>query len=190
MSVGYRLSRIVTRGGDGGVTGLADGTRLAKDDPRLECQGELDELNCHLGVLLAMDVPAALRPCLEEVQHTLFDLGGDLSLPDRRSVGQAQVDWLERWLEHCNAGLPPLQEFILPGGSAAAAACHVARAVCRRCERRLTPLVRDGSLAPAAYAYINRLSDLLFVLARLLARRQGGEVLWRHGRAPSDPADS
>lgn len=189
-AVGHRLSRIYTRTGDAGTTGLADGSRLPKDAPRLECLGDLDELNSHIGLLLAQPLPAELRPCLEEIQHALFDLGGDLSLPGRDSVGQAQVDWLERWLDHGNAGLPPLKEFILPGGSPAAAACHVARSVCRRCERRLTPLLRDGLVPPAAYAYVNRLSDLLFVLARLLARREGSEVLWRHGRTLPEPSGS
>lgn len=182
-----RLSRIYTRTGDAGETGLADGSRLAKDDAHLECLGELDELNSQLGVLLSLNPPDEWRPCLEEIQHTLFDLGGDLSLPGRSSVGQTQVEWLECWLDYANAGLPPLAEFILPGGNPAAAACHVARCVCRRCERRLTPLLRQGLLAPTAYAYVNRLSDLLFVLARLLARRDGGEVLWRHGRTPPLP---
>jgi cob(I)alamin adenosyltransferase len=185
----HRLSRIYTRSGDAGETGLADGSRLAKDETRLHCLGELDELNSQLGVLLSLQPPAEWRPCLEEIQHTLFDLGGDLSLPGRHSIGQAQVEWLERWLDHANAGLPPLAEFILPGGNPAAAACHVARCVCRRCERQLTPLLRQGQLSPAAYAYINRLSDLLFVLARLLARREGGEVLWRHGRVPPLPGN-
>lgn len=186
-SVGHRLSRIYTRTGDDGTTGLADGTRLAKDDVLLECQGELDELNSQLGVLLVLELPTEIRACLAEIQHTLFDLGGDLSLPDRDSVKSAQVDWLERWLDYCNADLPPLKEFILPGGNAAAAACHVARCLCRRCERRLTPLLRSGLLRPAAFAYVNRLSDLLFVLARLLARQDDSEVLWRHGRTPPEP---
>ncbi|WP_054774737.1 cob(I)yrinic acid a,c-diamide adenosyltransferase [Methylogaea oryzae] len=134
--MGHRLSRIVTRGGDAGTTGLADGSRLPKHDARIECLGEVDELNSLIGWLAAQPLPPQWLPCLEEIQHALFDLGGDLSLPGRDSVGQVQVEWLERWLDYGNAGLPPLQEFILPGGGPASAACHVARSVCRRCERR------------------------------------------------------
>lgn len=183
----HRLSRIYTRTGDAGSSGLADGSRITKDDMRLECLGELDELNSHIGVLLAMALPAKIRSCLEEVQHTLFDLGGDLSLPGRDSVGSSQVAWLERWLDSYNTALPPLKEFILPGGNRAAASCHVARSVCRRCERRLTPLLRDGLVQPMAYAYINRLSDLLFVLGRWLAHQDSSEVLWQHDRTPPEP---
>lgn len=185
--MGHRLSRIYTRTGDAGTTHLGDGSRVRKDDARIVAHGCLDELNSELGVVLAQSIPAEMRACLEEIQHTLFDLGGDLCVPQRRSVTQTQVDWLERWLDHFNAGLPPLKEFILPSGNAPASFCHVARTVCRRCECLLATLLREGHLDSAAYAYINRLSDLLFVLARTLARQGGGEVTWQHGRIAPEP---
>lgn len=182
--MGNRLSRIVTRTGDGGTTGLADGSRLGKDSARVEALGDVDELNSQLGVLLATDgVPATIARCLRRVQHDLFDLGGELSLPGQALIAAAQVQALEADVEGCNAQLPPLKEFILPGGNLAAAQCHVARTIARRAERRCWALSRDATLNPVTLAYLNRLSDLLFVLARVLARQDGGaEVQWDRKR--------
>lgn len=181
--MGNRLTKIYTRTGDDGSTSLGDGSRASKDSPRIAAYGELDELNSCLGILLAEAVPDSVSTCLNEVQQTLFDLGGDLCIPGRSSVNSAQVDWLERWLDHFNDTLPPLKDFILPGGNRAAGACHLARTVCRRAERAITTLSRHENVDPAAGAYINRLSDLLFVVARIVAREnQGQEVLWQPGR--------
>lgn len=182
--MGNRLSRIVTRTGDTGTTGLADGSRLAKDSARVEALGDVDELNSHLGVLLASrQVPAAVTRCVLRIQHDLFDLGGELSLPGQALIGEPHVQALEADVEHFNTELPPLKEFVLPGGNAAAAACHVARTVARRAERRCWALSRAETLNPLTLAYLNRLSDLLFVLARLLARADGGsEVQWNRSR--------
>jgi cob(I)alamin adenosyltransferase len=181
--VGHRLSKIYTRTGDDGSTGLGDGSRIPKDSLRVEALGTLDELNSQIGLVLALEAPSLAREALDEIQHLLFDLGGELSLPDRRFIEARHTLWLEQQLDLLNDPLPPLKEFILPGGSPAAAACHVARAVCRRAERILAALQRQEALNPHALAFINRLSDYLFVAARVLAREQGGEVLWR-GRAP------
>lgn len=184
--MGHRLSKIYTRTGDAGTTGLADGSRVDKDSLRIAAYGELDELNSHLGGVLAEDLPAPVSECLSEVQHLLFDLGGDLCIPGRHSLTREHSTWLETWLDHFNDALPPLKEFILPGGNRAAAQCHVARAVCRRAERTLVTLSRQEPLDPAALAFVNRLSDLLFVLARVLARQNGGlEVLWQPQRPPA-----
>jgi cob(I)alamin adenosyltransferase len=183
--MGNRLSKIVTRTGDDGTTGLGDGTRVAKQSPRIEAIGSVDELNCALGVLLSGDgtPPAAIGACLTEVQHDLFDLGGELSMPGTRLLSAERLEALEAEIEHFNAELPPLKEFVLPGGGTAAAACHVARALCRRTERRCWALAQVESVAPDSLRYLNRLSDLLFVLARVLARAEGGgEVLWNRAR--------
>jgi cob(I)alamin adenosyltransferase len=182
-TMGHRLTRIYTRTGDGGTTGLADGARVAKDAPRIEAIGAVDELNSALGVLLAEDVPAAIRACLGGVQNDLFDLGGELSVPGHAIMGKAHIDRLERELDRFNAGLPPLKDFILPAGTRAAALAHAARTVCRRAERRLVTLSRKQKLAPALCAYLNRLSDLLFVVAREFNRAAGRpEVLWQQGK--------
>lgn len=178
--MGKRLSKIYTRTGDNGSTGLGDGSRVDKDSPRVEAFGTVDELNSQLGVLLALELPDAIRDCLVEIQHELFDLGGELCIPGHRVIDTEQVERLEATLDEFNASLPSLQEFVLPGGSLAAAACHVARAVCRRAERRLVTLAREDTIDPTTLCYLNRLSDLLFVVARILARADGGsEVLWR-----------
>src|SRR5574340_742275 len=175
-----RLSKITTRTGDDGSTGLADGSRLAKDHPRIEAIGAVDELNSQLGLLLAEPLPEAVRACLAAVQHRLFDLGGELALPGRAAITAEHAGELETRLEHFNADLPPLKEFILPGGSRAAALCHVARTVCRRAERACVALARQEALSPAALQYLNRLSDLLFVLARVINRADGrAETLWQ-----------
>ncbi|ALP51813.1 cobalamin adenosyltransferase [Candidatus Tenderia electrophaga] len=184
--MGHRLSKIYTRTGDSGMTGLSDGARVEKDSARIEAMGAVDELNSHLGATLAQSLPDALRDCLTQIQHRLFDLGGELSMPgDEYSVlRSAHIQQLEQWLDEFNAELPPLKEFILPGGNAAAASCHIARAVCRRAERRVASLLRQEAVNQQALSYLNRLSDLLFVMARLLARENGGsEVLWRPAKA-------
>ncbi|MBS0367544.1 MAG: cob(I)yrinic acid a,c-diamide adenosyltransferase [Proteobacteria bacterium] len=182
--MGNRLSRIYTRTGDDGTTGLGDGSRTPKDSERVEAYGTVDELNSAVGVLLAVPgLPAAVNDCLIEVQHELFDLGGELCIPGHRAISDAQVARLERELDMFNEALPPLKEFILPGGGPAAAACHLARTIARRAERRVCTLARLETVAGEVTRYLNRLSDLLFVLARVLARHeQGTEVLWRHQR--------
>ena len=182
--MGNRLSKIVTRTGDDGTTGLADGTRVPKDSARVEAGGSVDELNSAIGVLLASEgLPAAMSTQLLGIQHDLFDLGGELAIPGSVMIRAAQVEGLEALVEEWNAGLPPLREFVLPGGGAAAAACHLARAICRRAERRCWALTRSEPLGPHALHYLNRLSDLLFVCARVLARQaQGSEVMWRRER--------
>jgi cob(I)alamin adenosyltransferase len=177
----------VTRTGDGGTTGLGDGTRVAKESARIEAGGSVDELNCAIGMLLnAAGLQAAEGQCLGQVQQELFDLGGELAIPGRHAIGAAQVERLEEAIEVANAELPPLKEFVMPGGGGGAAECHVARAICRRAERRCWMLARSEALGPDLLRYLNRLSDLLFVYARVLARRAGGsEVLWRHERGES-----
>ena len=168
--MGHRLTKIYTRTGDDGTTGLADGSRIDKDHPRLEAMGDLDELNCVIGMILTQPLPEEVRTGLVDVQHRLFDIGAELSLPDHRAVNAAMVTNLEALLDGFNTNLPPLKEFILPGGNPAAASCHLARAVCRRAERHLIRFNRAEILNHHTLAYINRLSDLLFVIARLLAR--------------------
>jgi cob(I)alamin adenosyltransferase len=182
--MGNRLSKIVTRTGDDGSTGLADGTRVPKESARIEAGGTVDELNSVLGLLLACaELPAPMPAQLLEIQHDLFDLGGELAIPGSVVIAARQVEQLEAWLESWNAGLPPLREFVLPGGGAAAATCHVARSICRRAERRCWALSRAEAIGPQALRYLNRLSDFLFVLARVLARRAvGSEVMWHHER--------
>jgi len=182
--MGNRLSKIYTRTGDDGTTGLGDGSRVPKDSLRVEAYGTVDELNSAIGVLLATpEVPPAVAACLTEVQHELFDLGGELCLPGHHIITAGHVTRLEESLDEFNDALPPLKEFILPGGGPAAAACHLARAIARRAERRVWTLAKAESVSPEVPKYLNRLSDLLFVLARVLARHERGvEVLWRHDR--------
>jgi cob(I)alamin adenosyltransferase len=183
--VANRLTRIYTRTGDGGETGLADGSRIAKDAPRIEAMGAIDELNSALGVLLAEALPDELRACLTDAQNDLFDLGGELSVPGHAILADRHVTRLEAALDAFNAGLPALKDFILPGGSRAAALAHVARTVCRRAERRVVTLANTkGETVPAlACPYLNRLSDLLFVASRVLNRHAGGsDVLWQQGK--------
>jgi cob(I)alamin adenosyltransferase len=184
--MGHRLSKIYTRTGDDGTTGLGDGTRTPKDSLRVEAYGTVDELNSALGVVLAVAaVPADIASCLREVQHDLFDLGGELCIPGHQLTSDAHVERLEQTLDRFNEALPPLKDFILPGGGPAAAACHLARAICRRAERRVWTLAASESIPPAAPRYLNRLSDLLFVIARVLARHERGtEVLWKRDRDP------
>jgi cob(I)alamin adenosyltransferase len=182
--MGNRLSKIYTKTGDDGTTGLGDGTRVRKDDPRVEAYGTADELNSAIGVLLAVPgLPAEIIECLTEVQHELFDLGGELCIPGHRAIQATHVTRLEESLDKFNDTLPPLKEFILPGGGPGAAACHLARAIARRTERRVWTLASTETVAPEVTQYLNRLSDLLFVLARVIARHErGSEVLWRHDR--------
>jgi len=179
--MGNRLSKIYTRTGDDGSTGLGDGSRVPKENLRVEAYGTVDEANSAIGVVLSVaNLPPAIASCLTEVQHDLFDLGGELCIPGHRMIGATHVERLETELDGFNENLPPLKEFILPGGGPAAATCHVARAVCRRAERRCWSLARVENVAPETLKYLNRLSDLLFVLARVLARHESGsEVVWR-----------
>jgi cob(I)alamin adenosyltransferase len=178
-----RLSKIATRTGDAGETGLGDGSRVPKDAARVEAMGDIDELNSALGVLLAEKLPAPLRAALLQVQQDLFDLGGEVCIPGHRMMTPAHVLRLDELLGGHNAQLPPLKEFILPGGSRPAALAHLARTVCRRAERSLVALGRAETVGAEARQYLNRLSDLLFVLGRRLNRAaRRGDVLWRHER--------
>ncbi len=182
--MGHRLSRIYTRTGDDGTTGLADGSRVPKHSPRVEAYGTVDELNATIGMVLATALPEPVRSTLVRIQHELFNLGGELAMPGTTLVKAADVERLEQELDAFNAALPPLEEFILPGGGQAAAACHLARTVARRAERRLAALaeVEDGINREGLH-YLNRLSDLLFVLCRVLSRAGAGEeILWASAR--------
>ncbi len=183
--MGHRLSRIYTRTGDDGSTGLGDGMRVPKEHLRVEAYGTVDEANSCIGVVLAVpDLPVAIVATLTDVQHDLFDLGGELCIPGHRAITPQYIERLEQTLDKLNESLPPLKDFILPGGGPAAAACHLARTVARRAERRVWALARVEFVAPEVPQYLNRLSDLLFVVARVLARGESGsEVLWR--RRPS-----
>ncbi|MCC7634673.1 cob(I)yrinic acid a,c-diamide adenosyltransferase [Stenotrophomonas rhizophila] len=181
--MGNRLSRIYTRTGDDGSTGLGDGTRVPKDAARVNAYGTVDEANSALGVLLAVPLPEPVRALLTTVQHQLFDLGGELCIPGHAAIQAADIQALERQLDHYNADLPALKEFMLPAGGEAAARCHLARTIVRRAERETVGLARLEPVRAEAIGYLNRLSDLLFVLARVLARADGhGDVLWQHQR--------
>lgn len=184
--MGNRLSKIYTKTGDDGTTGLGDGSRVAKDATRVNAYGTVDEANSAIGLLLASALPEDIRALLTTIQHQLFDLGGELCIPGHAAMTDADVERLEQRLDHYNAPLPPLKDFILPGGGEAAARCHVARAIVRRAERETVALSHSETVRPQAIRYLNRLSDLLFVLARVLARAHGqGEVLWQHQRRHS-----
>ena len=181
--MGNRLSKIYTRTGDDGSTGLGDGSRTGKDALRVCAFGTVDEANSTIGVVLAAGVPDAVHALLTSVQHQLFDLGGELCIPGHAAIDDDDITRLEQQLDHFNADLPPLKEFILPGGGEAAARCHVARTVVRRAERCAVALARVEEVRPQAVRYLNRLSDLLFVLCRVLSRVDGhGEVTWQHER--------
>lgn len=178
-----RLTKIYTRTGDDGTTGLADGSRVGKDAARVDALGDVDELNSAIGLLLAEDLPVAMRASMLAVQHDLLDMGGELCLPGHAILDEGHVARLEQELDALNLALPALKDFVLPGGSRAAAAAHFARTVCRRAERKLVVLSRTESVAPHVLQYLNRLSDLLFVAARALNRHTGGEdVLWEQGK--------
>lgn len=181
--MGNRLTKIYTRTGDAGQTGLTGGERMDKDSARIEAIGEVDELNSAIGVVLVHDIPLEVRGCLTHVQHNLFNLGGELSMRDQALICAGDIQDLERAIDLFNAELPPLKEFILPGGGAAAASCHLARAVCRRAERRIITLARTEAVNEGARIYLNRLSDLMFVLCRVLTRAAGEEeVYWQSVR--------
>lgn len=187
--MGNRLSKIYTRTGDDGTTGLGDGSRTDKDGARVAAYGTTDELNSVIGVVLTLPVPSPVQRVLHEIQHHLFDLGGELCIPGHQAIKEEHVEWLEAVLDQFNDDLPALKDFILPGGGPAAAQTHVARTVCRRAERLIVSLQRSEDVPPFSLKYLNRLSDLLFVLARVLARTEGGsEVLWQHDRPPIDPS--
>ena len=181
--MGNRLSKIYTRTGDDGSTGLGDGSRVAKDSLRVEAYGTVDEANSCIGLVLASEVPEDIRTLLTSVQHQMFDLGGELCIPGHAAIDDEDVERLEQHLDRYNDDLPPLKDFILPGGGEAAARCHIARTVVRRAERETVALSRVETVRPQAIRCLNRLSDLLFVLSRVLARSSGhGEVLWNHER--------
>jgi len=182
--MGYRLSKIYTRTGDDGTTGLGDGTRVPKNSPRVDAYGTVDEANSALGLVLAVaGLPDDVRAVLTRVQHELFDLGGELCVPGLRAIQATHIEHLESDLDRFNEALPPLKEFILPGGGPASAAAHLARTICRRAERRVCALAEIEPVAVEPRQYLNRLSDLLFVVARVLARHENGaEVTWRHER--------
>lgn len=181
--MGHRLTKIYTRTGDKGDTALGTGARVDKDDSRVEAFGTVDELNSLIGVVLSEEMPGEIRDLLTDIQHDLFELGGDLSVPGRASMTPAHTDRLEQALDTLNTDLPWLKEFILPGGNRAAALCHLARTVCRRAERHCVTLNREHPLPEAVLSYLNRLSDLLFVMARYLNHSMGDqEVLWEPGR--------
>ena len=179
--MGNRLTKIYTRTGDQGTTGLGTGERVPKDHLRVEAYGTVDELNSHLGMLLVQeDLPQRVRESLVEIQHRLFDLGGELCMPGHTAIGERAVTGLEELLDEFNEDLPPLKDFILPGGSESAALCQVARAVCRRAERRCWTLAGEDTVNEHALKYLNRLSDLLFVIARVLNRGAGcAEPTWQ-----------
>ena len=190
--MGNRLSKIYTRTGDDGTTGLGDGARVSKDDARVEAYGTVDEANSAIGVVLAVPgLPQDVIDCLVGVQHDLFDLGGELCIPGMQLIKPERIDALEVALDRFNDPLPALKDFILPGGGPAAAACHLARTITRRAERRVWTLAAEAEVGEAVPRYLNRLSDLLFVLARVLARHENGaEVLWRHDRGRTDSGGS
>lgn len=183
--MGNRLSKIYTRTGDDGTTGLGDGSRVDKDSLRVEAYGTVDEANSAIGIVLAVDsVPDTVRRCLTIVQHDLFDLGGELCIPGHKAIESNFIDRLEVELDKFNTDLPPLKDFILPGGGEAAAACHLARTIVRRAERRVNSLRREEDVREEVLRYLNRLSDLLFVIARVLSRAESGqEVIWDRERS-------
>ena len=186
--MGKRLTKIYTRTGDDGTTGLGDGSRVDKDAPRVIAMGELDELNSAIGIVLAEGVPEPVRAALAAAQNDLFDLGGEVSIPGRVAMTPVHVEQLERAVEALNAGLPPLREFVLPGGDRAAAACHLARTICRRAERSMVGLRREAQVSAVSLQYLNRLSDLLFVAARVINRaRARHEATWQPGAAVKAP---
>lgn len=178
--MGNRLSKIATRTGDAGTTGLGDGSRVDKDSLRPQAMGDVDELNSNIGVLLCENLPVHVRKALVEIQHDLFDLGGEISIPGYTLLKDERVAALDAWLEEYNSTLPRLAEFILPAGSRAASLAHVCRTVCRRAERALVTLGKFEEIHSTPRQYLNRLSDLMFVLARVLNRADGGsDVLWQ-----------
>ncbi|MCK5668944.1 MAG: cob(I)yrinic acid a,c-diamide adenosyltransferase [Gammaproteobacteria bacterium] len=181
--MGNRLTKIYTKTGDSGSTGLADGSRADKDSLHISVIGDVDELNSLLGLLIAIDIDEKIKGYLLDIQHVLFDLGGELAIPDSETLTEANVEYIEKIIDEYNASLPPLKEFILPGGSVPAAVCHTSRAVCRRAERQLVSLSKEISVNEDSLKFLNRLSDLLFVFARTMARSEGGEeIYWQSDR--------
>lgn len=181
--MGKRLSRIYTRTGDKGTTGLGDGSRIDKDSSRIEAIGSVDELNSCIGIIMACDIPDDISSLFTDIQHDLFDIGGELSIPRRRSLNDTDIYRLEDVLDNLNEKLPSLEEFILPSGGQAASHCHLARSICRRAERRIFSLSHEEDINTASLRYLNRLSDLLFVIARTLARVENvEEIFWRPDR--------
>ncbi|MCK5432456.1 MAG: cob(I)yrinic acid a,c-diamide adenosyltransferase [Gammaproteobacteria bacterium] len=181
--MGNRLTKIYTKTGDDGTTGLADGSRIEKNSLRTSAIGDVDELNSLLGLLAAHDIEPEIKSVLLDIQHVLFDLGGEIAIPDSEMLNESRVQYLEKIIDVYNASLPPLKEFILPGGSIPAATCHYARTVCRRAERQLVSLSKEISVNKNSLKFLNRLSDLLFVFARTLARSEGSqEVYWQSER--------
>jgi cob(I)alamin adenosyltransferase len=181
--LGHRLSKIYTRTGDSGTTGLGDGSRTNKDSLRVEAYGTVDELNSQIGLIIALDIDDTIASILLDIQHDLFDLGSELCIPEYSAIDDQHVETLEKTLDEYNAELPALKEFILPGGNLAAATCHVARTVCRRAERNCVSLANKEQVHAPVIKYLNRLSDLLFVFCRVLARQDGtSEVLWDKNR--------
>ena len=181
--MGNRLSKIVTRTGDAGTTGLGDGSRVAKDSLRIETMGEVDELNSTLGLLLTEQLPDAIREALTGIQHDLFDLGGELCIPGMNIISAAHIERLEGLVEQFNEDLSPLKDFILPGGTRAAAFAHLSRTVARRAERHIVHLANSENVSEFARQYLNRISDLMFVLGRALNKAGGSpDVLWVHGK--------
>lgn len=181
--MGNRLTKIYTRTGDNGSTGLADGSRIEKDSLRTSAIGDVDELNSLLGIIAAHDIEPEIKSILVDIQHILFDLGGEIAIPESEMVDESRVQYLEDIIDEYNASLPSLKEFILPGGSIPAATCHFARSVCRRAERQLVSLSKEVSMNKNSLRFLNRLSDVLFVFARTLARSEGSqEVYWQSER--------
>lgn len=177
--MGNRLTKIYTRTGDKGDTVLGDGSRVEKSSPRVEAMGDVDELNSMIGILLSQAIPAKIADILQQIQHSLFDIGAELSIPGSVSINNQYIEQLEQYIDHYNSDLPPLKEFILPAGSQTASFCHLARAICRRAERSVVKLGQAEEINPYSQSYLNRLSDLLFVLARVLIRHDNGqEVYW------------
>ncbi len=180
--MGKRLTKIVTRTGDDGTTGLGDGTRIGKDSPRIEVLGNVDELNCAIGCVLAEPLPDAVRETLAPVQNDLFDLGGEVCIPGRSALWNAHLERLEARIEALREPLAPLRDFVFPGGSRAGAMCHLARAICRRAERSLVALAASESISELSVKYLNRLSDLLFLAARTInAASASPETIWQPG---------
>jgi cob(I)alamin adenosyltransferase len=186
--MGNRITRVYTRTGDGGTTGLGDGSRVEKDNPRVTAMGGIDELNSLIGLLLTEVLPEPVQAMLINIQHELFDVGGEISMPGTTVLTAAAVEQLENQLDTMNNTLEPLKEFILPGGSRAAATCHLARSVCRRAESLLVTASGAGPINPQTLKYLNRLSDLLFVTARYINKQAGnGDVLWQRLEHRTNP---
>lgn len=184
--MGNRLSKLATKTGDDGTTGIAGNTRLAKDSSRIEAIGTIDELNAAIGMVTSQELPEDIGKSLNEIQHRLFDLGGELAMPDYQLIKDEHVAQLDLWLEQFNDRLPPLKEFVLPKGSIATTSCHLARTICRRAERRMVTLSKADQINQSARIYLNRLSDLLFVFCRLLSQSDNSEEMWQSRRIKGD----